>query len=747
MGWVVRQCRQAGKHIEMSQALFETAFRQYRDGNLAEANRLCTQLLAQTPDHAQGLCLQGIIARREGQSATAIQFITRALEKEPANPNFWNNLGLAVEDLGHRQEAINMYKQGLQFQAGHAELLSNLANSLASLGLVSEAEEYFLQGLKFSRNSPELHTNYANFLITQGKREAAIQQYQKAVKADRKYWLAYFNWGNACFQSGEHAGAIQQFEKVVQLNPGFEQTYFYLAQSYKQAGMPDREIECYERLASINPHSVFAWSKMGIWHEAKGHVEQAATMYQTILELRPDQFIWQVRSASLMPVIPDTVQDIQEHRTRLSETLQTYQSTEFQFDLKQAFEARCQPSAAMSYHGLNDKDIKSQFANWMVDKLGIETRKLLAKPLINRKIQIGFLVTENHERIFNRVMGGYIRHLNREQFEVVIACPESRIPGIKSLFEDVPDLSLIGLPVDITQCVGTLQHTNLDVLFFFEVGTDVKNYLLSLYRFAPVQCTSWGYPTTSGSPNMDYYISSRLIETPQASTHYREQLVLLENLPTYYTVPTLPDHYKTRYELNLPEQAHLYVCPQTLLKFQPDFDSVLFQILERDPQGHIILVEGLYPSWTEGLKHRFKTTLSDYSNRIHFLPQLQYNDYLSLLKNADVLLDTLHFGGGITTYEMLAIGAPVVTLPGEFMRGRYTLGCYQKMGIPDCIAESLEQYVALVIEIATTPTLRQQISEKILANKHLLFEDQGVLHEMEQLLIGMVERATQPDTV
>lgn len=727
----------------MSQALFETAFKQYREGNLPEAERLCHDLLAKDPGHAQGLCLQGIIARRNGQNADAIQFITRALEKEPANPNFWNNLGLAVEGLGHRLEAIGLYKQGLQFQNGHAELLGNLASSLAKQGLADEAETYFLQGLKANGNAPELYTNYGNFLVSQGRPVDAIRQYHKATQADRKYWLAYFNWGNACFQSGEYGQSIHPFEKTIQFNPGFEQAYFYLAQAYKQVGMADKEIGCYERLAAHNPRSIFAWSKMGIWHEAKGQVTQAASLYQKIAEFEPEQFIWQARAASLMPMIPASASEIEQARTRLADALQQYGDPTFRLDLRQAFEARCQPPAVMSYQGLDDKDIKSQFADWLVDKLGIDTQKISAKPLENRKIKIGFLVTENHERIFNRVMGGYIRHLDRTKFQVEVVCPESRIAGIQHLFSDVADLSFVPLPQDILQCVTTLKQTDLDVLFFFEIGTDVKNYLLSLYRFSPVQCTSWGYPTTSGSPNMDYYISSRLIETPDAAKHYREQLVLLDNLPTYYTAPAVPEAYKTRASMNLPEQAHLYVCPQTLLKFHPDFDGLLSRILTEDPQGHLVLVEGLYPAWTDSLKARFNETLCDFQSRIHFLPQLPYEDYLSLLKNADVLLDTQHFGGGITTYETMALGVPAVTLPGEYMRGRYTAGCYQKMGISDCTAGNPDEYVSLAVQIATDQSFKQQVSEKILAQKHLLFEDIGVVRELEQTLVQLVDKASQ----
>jgi len=41
-------------------------------------------------------------------------------------------------------------------------------------------------------------------------------------------------------------------------------------------------------------------------------------------------------------------------------------------------------------------------------------------------------------------------------------------------------------------------------------------------RLAPVQCTAWGHPVTSGLPTIDYYLSSQLMEPENAQAHYSE---------------------------------------------------------------------------------------------------------------------------------------------------------------------------------------------------------------------------------
>jgi predicted O-linked N-acetylglucosamine transferase (SPINDLY family) len=49
-------------------------------------------------------------------------------------------------------------------------------------------------------------------------------------------------------------------------------------------------------------------------------------------------------------------------------------------------------------------------------------------------------------------------------------------------------------------------------------------------------------------------------------------------------------------------------------------------------------------------------------------------EFVELIAVSDVMLDTLHFNGMNTSLEALAVGTPVVTLPGALQRGRRTTG-------------------------------------------------------------------------
>ena len=64
-------------------------------------------------------------------------------------------------------------------------------------------------------------------------------------------------------------------------------------------------------------------------------------------------------------------------------------------------------------------------------------------------------------------------------------------------------------------------------MFFTDIGMDALTYTLAFSRMAPVQCTTWGHPVTSGSPTMNYFMSSELLELSEADDHYTEKLVRL----------------------------------------------------------------------------------------------------------------------------------------------------------------------------------------------------------------------------
>src|SRR5207244_2101043 len=140
--------------------------------------------------------------------------------------------------------------------------------------------------------------------------------------------------------------------------------------------------------------------------------------------------------------------------------------------------------------------------------------------------------------------------------------------------------------------------------------------------------------------------------------------------------------------------------------------------------------------WSKLLQHRFRRTLGEVYDRVRFLPRLCRNDFLSLMAVSHVLLDPIHFGGGNSTYEGLALGVPVVTLPSAFLRGRLTYAMYCQMGLPDLVAADEADYVRLAVRLGTEPDYQEAMRRRVGAASEVLFEDESAVRELENFLLS-----------
>ena len=125
-------------------------------------------------------------------------------------------------------------------------------------------------------------------------------------------------------------------------------------------------------------------------------------------------------------------------------------------------------------------------------------------------------------------------------------------------------------------------------------------------------------------------------------------------------------------------------------------------------------------------------------DRVIFVPRIPQAEFFRLLMMADVILDPPFFGGGNTSYEAFAMGLPIVTWPGSFMRGRVTEGCYRQMGFTELVADSLDSYVEIALRLATDAAWRAQVKTEIAARAGVLYEDARVIAELEDFFMRRV---------
>lgn len=290
------------------------------------------------------------------------------------------------------------------------------------------------------------------------------------------------------------------------------------------------------------------------------------------------------------------------------------------------------------------------------------------------------------------------------------------------------------LPEDLSAAATVMRQAHLQLAFFTEPSWQFQQYALASLRMAPVQLSNWINVGTSGLKQIDYFLSSALLESPSAQQHYSEKLICWPCLPSLPMQTVFPDPPRSRADFGLDAEAPVLLCAQNLLKFHPDFDRVLATVLRAVPTAQLALVAAKEDWQAEELSQRFAEVMPDVMPRIWIFPPLGNADFLGLIQIADVGLDTFYYGSGNTAYQMLAWGLPVVTWPGEYLRGRILAALCQQIGYPEGVVDSPVAYMTRVIELLNSPELRQNIQQRLRSNAARIWEDQRAVGAMQDFL-------------
>ena len=380
---------------------------------------------------------------------------------------------------------------------------------------------------------------------------------------------------------------------------------------------------------------------------------------------------------------------------------------------------------------MNDRDLNRQVAKLYDAPREKAVAGSRARRLPGGKIRVGFISRHFKMHTIGLLMRGLIAQLSRDKFAVTVLSIGGQTDFLAEWIRQHAD-SFVELPFHLPSARRIIAEHAFDVLFYTDIGMDTTTYSLAFSRLAPVQCVTWGHPVTTGVDTIDYFISSQQLECGPSEDQYTEKLVRLKTLPIYYYRPEAPVPLKDRASFGLPMAGTLYACPQSPFKLHPEFDEILGGILRQDPDGQLVLSHKPQTRGEQLLRQRFATTMPDVLDRIHFVPSLDYFRFLNLNAIADVLLDPIHFGGGNTSYEGLAVGVPIVTLPSNMLRGRITYALYHQMGVMDCVVDSAKEYVDLAVKLGTDAEHRAAMSAKIKAACGVLFENSDGVRELER---------------
>ena len=106
--------------------------------------------------------------------------------------------------------------------------------------------------------------------------------------------------------------------------------------------------------------------------------------------------------------------------------------------------------------------------------------------------------------------------------------------------------------------------------------------------------------------------------------------------------------------------------------------------------------------------------------RVTFLDHPGRAGHFTALQEIDIALDPFPHGGGMTTFDALWMGVPVVTWPGNTASSRIGAACLTAVGLPDFIARDPAELraacVAKASDLDALARLRARLRGQVAGN-------------------------------
>jgi predicted O-linked N-acetylglucosamine transferase (SPINDLY family) len=350
-----------------------------------------------------------------------------------------------------------------------------------------------------------------------------------------------------------------------------------------------------------------------------------------------------------------------------------------------------------------------------------------------RKIKIGYIAYTLRRHSVGWLSRWLFHYHNRDKFEIYIyLVNQSEDEITQKWFKQNSDYSY-NLPAKIEQITAQIRQNNLDILVDLDSLTNNTTYLIMALKPAPIQAT-WLGLDASGIPAIDYFIADNYVLPENAQEIYSEKIIRLPN--SYLSVDGFEIGVPTRkrVDLNIPDDAIIYITVQSGLKRTLNMIYLQLKILQKVSNSYL-LIKGFADK--ETIQELFLKTADELGisqERLRFLPNdLNEETHRANLGIADIVLDTYPYNGATTTLETLWIGIPLVTRVGEQFAARNSYTFLKNAGISQGIAWNDEEYINWGIQLGLDKNLREEIRYQLRQSRQNspLWDAQQFTRDME----------------
>jgi protein O-GlcNAc transferase len=692
---------------------------------------------------------------RAGDLPGAKRAIERAIAIGPLDGNLLLMASNIFQDAGDAEQAFRYAAQSETVDSRFPQGINNYGILLADRHDLEASVAAFRRAIALKPDYARAHANLASTLLRLERHDEALLASTKAAQLQPDYAHGHYMHASALFQLGRKDEALQSLQTALQREPRLVDAWLLLARILRRDHRIDEMSQAAERALALAPTRIEAKLQLAEATWIGTNFERARQLWREVLQANPLQLEAALRLAMSVPGIYVDAAAIDASREEVESSLSALLGRADAFATAPKLDVLRDIQASnffLAYQGRDDKALQASYARLIVVILQshlpsfFEPIEMRTPP--SARVRVGFVSRFFFTSTAGNYFASWVLDLPRDEFDVTVFYTGERDDSLTAAIRDRAD-HFVHQDMPFEKLATSVKAAYVDVLVYPELGMDAKLYALAALRLAPVQVCGWGHPVTSGHANVDYYLSCAAMEPANAAAHYNEALRTLPGLGTRYAMPKVLDQHdevgrRQREDFQLPPSNTLYLLPQSLFKIHPDNDALITKLLAGDERGVLVMFATQYASWTrlfvERLQRAFARAGLAPEGRVKVLPHLNHDEYKRVNQLCDVMIDTLYWSGGNTSLDALAMGLPIVTLPGEFMRGRQSAAMLSILGADELIAKDVDDYLRIALKLGQDAAYRAQVRARILDNRQKLFDDKSTTDALADFLKKIARR-------
>jgi len=372
--------------------------------------------------------------------------------------------------------------------------------------------------------------------------------------------------------------------------------------------------------------------------------------------------------------------------------------------------------------GVSDRIIK-QKVNAAVKTTTAKMPPIHNKPQPGKIGVFSTMWTPNHSVFRN--YSAFLTQM-RNRYDLTFFKLGKNVPHDTSMFHHVHTVESLNELMNHT----AFRENQFQVFYYPDVGMSGESIVLGNRRVAPIQICSPGHSVSTYGAEIDYFISGVDVETTNnPEQNYSERLVLLPGMGVIHNKPLYTPTGKKKQTEDI-----IINCSWFAQKVNYSFVQSIRKLLDGLKRKVKLRVFLGHSSGRKNDHLPFVLALISQlgQENVQVYAGLGYGDYMGIMEEGDLSIESFHFGGCNTVSDSLYLGIPMITWEGNKWYNRIGSQMLRLTDLHDCITTNEADYIAKITELVHDDEKRQKLRERVAKadlNKTIYNEDEAKYFE------------------